>query len=115
MQNEINNNNLKCDGFKEGKVDFLPTYKYTDDETNEIICDCIDHIPSWTDRILYMINDTKFHFIDDEESDNFKKEENLSDNDFLGDIYFKSIYLKNQFALFVYFSRDYYLKFDLFK
>ena len=39
----------------------------------------------------------------------------LSDNDFLGDIYFKSIYLKNQFALFVYFSRDYYLKFDLFK
>ena len=81
LQNEINNNNLKCDGFKEGKVDFLPTYKYTDDETNEIICDCIDHIPSWTDRILYMVNDTKFHFIDDEESDNFKKEEYLSDND----------------------------------
>jgi hypothetical protein len=39
----------------------------------------------------------------------------LSDNDFLGDIYFKSIYLKNQFALFVYFSGDYYLTFDLFK
>jgi hypothetical protein len=38
----------------------------------------------------------------------------LSDNDFLGDIYFKSIYLKNQFALFVYFSGD-YLTFDLFK
>ena len=39
----------------------------------------------------------------------------LSDNDFLGDIYFKSIYLKNQFAIFVYFSGDYYLTFDLFK
>ena len=39
----------------------------------------------------------------------------LSDNDFLGDIYFKSIYLKNQFAIFAYFSESYSLIFDLFK
>jgi hypothetical protein len=70
MNYEIKNYNLKCSGFKEGKIEFLPTYKYSDDQTNIIICDSIDHIPSWTDRILFMINENKFNFIDAEENDN---------------------------------------------
>ena len=70
MNYEIKNYNLKCAGFKEGKIEFLPTYKYSDDQTNIIICDSIDHIPSWTDRILFMINENKFNFIDAEENDN---------------------------------------------
>ena len=57
MNYEIKNYNLKCAGFKEGKIEFMPTYKYSDDQTNIIICDSIDHIPSWTDRILFMINE----------------------------------------------------------
>ena len=68
MNYEIKNYNLKCAGFKEGKIEFMPTYKYSDDQTNIIICDSMDHIPSWTDRILFMINENKFHFIDDEEN-----------------------------------------------
>ena len=60
MNNEIKNYNLKSYGFKEGTINFLPTYKYNDDYKNEIICDMPDHIPSWTDRIIYKINGKKF-------------------------------------------------------
>ena len=77
MNYEIKNYNLKCEGFKEGKIDFMPTYKYSDDLTNIIICDSIDHIPSWTDRILFMINENKYHFIDAEESIDYKDKNKL--------------------------------------
>ena len=67
MNNEIKNCNLKSYGFKEGKINFLPTYKYSDDYKNEIICDMPDHVPSWTDRIIYKINEKKFSEIDENE------------------------------------------------
>ena len=67
MNNEIKHRNLKCYGFKEGKVTFMPTYKYSDDEKNIIVCDSLDHIPSWTDRILYRANEDKFINIDGNE------------------------------------------------
>ena len=81
MNNEIKNFNLKCEGFKEGKIDFMPTYKYSDDQTNIIVCDSIDHIPSWTDRILFMINENKYHFIDAEGSVNSKENNELEYED----------------------------------
>ena len=74
MNNEIKHRNLKCYGFKEGKVTFMPTYKYSDDEKNIIVCDSLDHIPSWTDRILYRANEDKFINIDGNESENNKYE-----------------------------------------
>ena len=79
MNDEIKHRNLKCYGFKEGKVNFLPTYKYSDDEKNIIVCDSLDHIPSWTDRIIYRANDDKFINIDEKENKNiknYKKSEN---------------------------------------
>ena len=79
MNEEIKKYNLKSYGFKEGNVNFMPTYKYTDDENNEIICDCQDHIPSWTDRILYKANKNKFIYIDDE------KNEDIIDDDINND------------------------------
>jgi len=77
MSEEIKNYNLKSFGYKEGKINFKPTYKYSDDETNEIICDCKDHIPSWTDRILYKVNKSKFKYIDNEYNDDDEKEEEI--------------------------------------
>ena len=67
MINEIKNYNLKAFGFKEGKIKFLPTYKYYENETFKISCDSIEHIPSWTDRIIYKISEKKFHIIEHDE------------------------------------------------
>ena len=75
MTYEIKHHNLKCAGFKEGKVDFMPTYKYSEEEdTNELLFDSLDHIPSWTDRILFRINDSKFFYIKEEENEDNKYE-----------------------------------------
>jgi hypothetical protein len=49
-----------------------------------------DHIPSWTDRIIYKINETKFKLIENDENEKYKddkpnlediKEENDNNND----------------------------------
>ena len=89
--------------------DFLATISCSQNEESENVNVRINSefgcIPKFYDNRLKPLN-----FAKDKEFFLY-----LSDNDFFGDIYFKSIYLKNQFALFVYFSRDYYLKFDLFK
>ena len=78
MNYEIKNYNLKCAGFKEGKINFLPTYKYSDDDSNILVCDSKDHIPSWTDRILYYINDNKFHLIEEEiNNDKYKDKDSI--------------------------------------
>ena len=37
MNYEIKNYNLKSLGYYEGKISFLPTYKYSDDGSNEIV------------------------------------------------------------------------------
>ena len=74
MNYEIRNYNLKSFGYKEGKINFLPTYKYTDNYTNEIICDMSDHIPSWTDRIIYKVDEKKFKVIENDENDKDNKE-----------------------------------------
>ena len=39
MNEEIKNYNLKCEGFTEGNITFLPTYKYSEDQTNLLIYD----------------------------------------------------------------------------
>ena len=74
MNNEIKNYNLKMSGFKEGKIDFLPTYKYSDDYKNEIVCDMQEHIPSWTDRIFYKVNEDKVKFEEKNEKNKYKEE-----------------------------------------
>ena len=81
MTYEIKHHNLKCNGFKEGKVSFMPTYKYSDEEdTNELLFDSLDHIPSWTDRIIFRINDSKFFYIKEEENENNKYENSSLDS-----------------------------------
>ena len=79
MNYEIKNYNLKCEGFQEGNINFFPTYKYSEDQTNLLIYDSQDHIPSWTDRILFMINKNKFHFINDESKNN-SEDKNIIEN-----------------------------------
>ena len=113
MNYEIKNYNLKMSGFKEGKIDFLPTYKYSDDYKNEIVCDMQEHIPSWTDRIFYKINENKVKYeekseinkykeekpiVEDDkeenvESDDYEEEDGPKDNkkEYLNEIYFKLI------------------------
>ena len=75
MNYEIKNYDLKAYGFIEGKINFLPTYKYSDDYKNEIISDMPDHIPSWTDRIIYKINENKFKIVENDENEKKKDEE----------------------------------------
>ena len=81
MNSEIKNYNLKAYGFNEGKINFLPTYKYSDDYRNEIICDMPDHIPSWTDRILYKINEDKFKIVDNNEKVRNNDEEPINEDE----------------------------------
>ena len=87
MNSEIKKYNLKSFGYHEGKINFLPTYKYSDDKSNKILCDSNEHIPSWTDRILYKINEDKFKIIENEKENEEKvinediKEENNNESD----------------------------------
>ena len=81
MNYEIKNYNLKAYGFKEGKINFLPTYKYSDDYKNEIICDEPDHIPSWTDRIIYKINENKFKIIENDDNEKNSEEKPINEEE----------------------------------
>ena len=81
MNYEIKNFNLKSFGYKEGKINFLPTYKYSDDEKNEICVDSSEHIPSWTDRILYKINENKFKLIESDEKEKILEEKPIIEDD----------------------------------
>ena len=76
MNEQIKLYNLKSFGYNEGKINFLPTYKYED---NEISCDGEDHIPSWTDRILWKVNNEKYK-IQDNTKINSKKSVEIMDN-----------------------------------
>ena len=80
MNYEIKNYNLKSFGYNEGKINFLPTYKYSDDNSNEILCDSNEHIPSWTDRILYKINEDKFKIIENDENEKENKENIINED-----------------------------------
>ena len=91
----------------------MPTYKYSDDEKNIIVCDSLDHIPSWTDRILYRANEDKFINIDGNESENNKyekKSENKKTNKkfkFFQMIYYNSmqnIVFSDHKPVFAYFN-----------
>ena len=81
MNYEIKNYNLKAFGFKEGKINFLPTYKYRDDYKNEIVCDMPEHIPSWTDRIIYKLNENKFKLVENEEKEKYKDEKPIPEDE----------------------------------
>ena len=50
MKNEIYENRLNINNFKEADIIFPPTYKYLTDT-----CIYDENIPGWTDRILYII------------------------------------------------------------
>ena len=89
MNYEIKNYNLKSFGYNEGKINFLPTYKYSDDNSNEILCDSNEHIPSWTDRILYKINEDKFKIIENDENEK-ENEENIINEDIKEESYNES-------------------------
>ena len=71
---------MKSFGYYEGKISFLPTYKYSDDGSNVICCDSKEHIPSWTDRILYKINEDKFKKVENDENENEKDENCISED-----------------------------------
>lgn len=49
---EKNSLRLKMNGFSEGKITFKPTFKYIDG-SNDLEINSENHIPSWTDRIIY--------------------------------------------------------------
>ena len=49
----INKKEIDLDDFYEGKINFMPTYKFQDG-TNEY--DYTERVPGWTDRILYRAN-----------------------------------------------------------
>jgi len=89
MNYEIKNYNLKSFGYNEGKINFLPTYKYSDDNSNEILCDSNEHIPSWTDRILYKINEDKFKIIENDGNEK-ENEENIINEDIKEESYNES-------------------------
>ena len=87
MSQQIKEYNLKAFGYNEGKINFFPTFKYSD---NEIVCDSDEHIPSWTDRILWKVNNEKYEIkdstkIDDKKSveimDNSEDENKILDSD----------------------------------
>ena len=53
-------------GFKEGKINFLPTFKYRNN-TDEFDVRNIKKQPAWTDRILYTKRETCFGILDVEQ------------------------------------------------
>jgi hypothetical protein len=56
-------NRLNLEGFQEGEIDFLPTFKFYN-RTNIWENTKPDNSPAWTDRILFMKRDTKFSVFD---------------------------------------------------
>lgn len=61
LKNEIENKGAFY-GFKEGKIDFPPTYKF-DKGTSDYDTSEKQRVPSWTDRILYL-SSTKDNVLD---------------------------------------------------
>ncbi len=53
LYSALNNKEIDLDDFYEGKITFMPTYKFMDG-TNEY--DYSIRVPGWTDRILYRAN-----------------------------------------------------------
>ena len=53
LYSAINKKEIDLDDFYEGKINFMPTYKFLDG-TNEY--DYAERVPGWTDRILYRAN-----------------------------------------------------------
>ena len=53
LYSAINKREIDLDDFYEGRINFMPTYKFLDG-TNEY--DYSERVPGWTDRILYRAN-----------------------------------------------------------
>ena len=53
LYSAINKREIDLDDFYEGRINFMPTYKFLDG-TNEY--DYVERVPGWTDRILYRAN-----------------------------------------------------------
>ena len=53
LYSAINKREIDLDDFYEGRINFMPTYKFLDG-TNEY--DYAERVPGWTDRILYRAN-----------------------------------------------------------
>lgn len=66
LKYENNINRLNMCGFKEGEINFKPTFKYWNNTSNFQYIDThkIDQAPAWTDRILYRKNDTCKNILD---------------------------------------------------
>jgi hypothetical protein len=66
LKYENNIKRLNMNGFREGKIEFKPTFKYWNNTNNYQYIDThdIDQAPAWTDRILYRKNDTCTNILD---------------------------------------------------
>ena len=66
LKYENNINRLNMNGFKEGEINFKPTFKYWNNSDNYQYIDThkIDQAPAWTDRILYKKNETCKNVLD---------------------------------------------------
>lgn len=53
LHSEKSQGRLKAVGFQEGIITFNPTYKFADG-SSEYKIDSDNHVPSWTDRIIYL-------------------------------------------------------------
>ena len=66
LKHEKNTKRLNMCGFREGEINFKPTFKYWNNTNNYQYIDThkIDQAPAWTDRILYKKNDTCTNVVD---------------------------------------------------
>ena len=66
LKYEKNIKRLNMNGFKEGEINFKPTFKYWNNTNNYQYIDThkIDQAPAWTDRILYKKNETCKNILD---------------------------------------------------
>jgi len=60
MKQEIEKGNLFINKFKEGTITFPPTYKLIVGTDDYVLEEGGDRIPGWTDRILYLITNSRF-------------------------------------------------------
>ena len=58
LYSAMNKKEIDLDDFYEGRINFMPTYKFLDG-TNEY--DYAERVPGWTDRILYRANNLNHH------------------------------------------------------
>ena len=66
LKYEKNTKRLNMCGFKEGKIEFKPTFKYWNNTNTYQYIDThdIDQAPAWTDRILFKKNETCTNILD---------------------------------------------------